>query len=206
MAIERFDRRIGVQNPGSVKQWDDAIGQMSIQPSAPFAFRNTFQGVAQGVFGDDLVHTQEAGIDAVAADPGNVGVASMTRQHREHPGAQHLRLAWRIRAVVTQRTAFQPTPPHSSQIEKLDEVRQLPHRRGRALRLPAHLHSARHRLHPSARQQHFFASCQLQFRLTHRVTPQIRRQTIVCRSSRSLAHGQLRFLGSTIPCTGGTAM
>ena len=139
----------------------------------PWRFRDAFQGIAQRVFGDHLVHAEQSGIDAIAADCRHVRIASVARQHRERPGPQHFRLGRRITTGVAQRGAFQPTTPQSRQVEKLDEVGQLPHRRRRTLRLPAHLHSACHRLHPRARQQHFLAFRQLQFRLTHRVTPSL---------------------------------
>ena len=101
-----------------------------------------------------------------------------------------------IGARAGQRAAFHPTRLQSDQVDRLDEVGQLSHRRRRAFRLPTHLNTACHRLHSSIRHKHFFALRQLQFRLTHRVTPLIVTNPRDCLSFRQIARHQLSFLGS----------
>jgi hypothetical protein len=59
------------------------------------------------------------------------------------------------------------------------------------------LHSTRHRLHSSTRQKLFFALRQLQFRLTHRVTPIVVTNPLACLNLKQIAHRQLSFLGSS---------
>jgi hypothetical protein len=50
-----------------------------IQPGHAFGFGVGDQRTAQGIIGDDFVHTQEGGIDAVAADGGDVGVTNIPK-------------------------------------------------------------------------------------------------------------------------------
>ena len=64
----------------------------------------------------------------------------MARQDRQHPVPNTSALLGAFGLVVGQRTPILPARPQPRQRQKLDEVRQLPHRRGRAVRLPAHLH------------------------------------------------------------------
>jgi hypothetical protein len=80
-------------------------------------------------------------------------------------------------------------------MQKLDEVGQLTHRRRCTFRLPTHLNLARHRLHASTRQKHFFVLLQLPFRLTHLVTSIIDQKTTDCLRFSRFARWQLRFLG-----------
>ena len=155
LAVQRLDGGVGVENPGRIQQRRHAVGKMGVQPGC-LPLRDALERIAQRVFGDHFVHAQQAGIDAVTADRRDVRIAPVAGQHRQHPGAQHFGLARGIGAAVGQRAAFQPARPQPGQVEKLDEIGQLPHRRGRTFSLPAHLHSPRHRLHPSARQQHLF--------------------------------------------------
>ncbi|MCK7539533.1 MAG: hypothetical protein MZV63_55830 [Marinilabiliales bacterium] len=112
-------------------------------------------------------------------------VAAVAGQDREHPGAQHVGFRRRIGAGVGKRRAFEPARPQPRQVEKLDEVGQLPHRRGRTVRGPAHLHPTGHGLHPGARQKHFFALRHLQLRLTHRVIPPSHPKPVACLNSRA---------------------
>ena len=195
MAVQWLDGGVGVENPGGVKQPSHTVGQVRIQPSRAFGFRDAFERIAQRVFGDDLLHIEQTRIHPVAAYRSYMRVAFVTRQNREQPSAQHLCLARRIRAAVTQWAAFQPARLQSCQRKKFDEVGQLPHRRCRAFGIPSYLNSPRHRLHASARQKHFFALRQLQFRLTHRVTPMMVTNPLACLSFKQIAHRQLRFLG-----------
>jgi len=89
-AVERLDGGVDVEDPGGVEQGGDAVAEMLIQPGHAFGFRDGDQCAAQGIFGDDFVHAQEAGIDAVATDGGDVGVAFVAGEDRQHPGAEDI--------------------------------------------------------------------------------------------------------------------
>ena len=195
MAVEWLDGGVGVEYPGSVEQRRHAVDQVRVQPGCPLGFRDAFQGIAQRVFGDHFLHAEQAGIDTITADARDVRIASVSGQHRQHPSAQHFGLARGIGTRVGERAAFQPARPQSGQVEKFDEISQLAERRRRTLRLPANLHPPHHRLHPSARQQHFLALRQLQLRLTHPVTPSNHSKPIACLISGHFGGRQLRFLG-----------
>lgn len=188
MPVEHLDGRVAIENPRGIEQWRHTVDQMTIQPRNPFRLRNALQGIAQGVFGDHFPHAEQSRVDAVAAHCRHMRVAPMPGQHRQQPGAQHFRLRRRIGAGVGEWTAFQPARPQPGQVEKLDEVGQLPQRRGGTLGFPTDLHSPRHRLHARTRHEHFFACQPLQFRLTHRVTPSCFSKTPACLISAHFAH------------------
>ena len=120
----------------------------------------------------------------------------MPREHRQHPGAQHIGLARRVRPRVRQRTPLLPPRPQPGQCQKFNEVGQLPHRRGGAIRLPANPHATPCRPHTSARQKHFLCVQTLQFRLTHRVASSNNAISVACQRFGRVAPHQLRFLGS----------
>ena len=65
-----------------------------------------------------------------------------------------------------------------------------------AFSIPTHLHSTGYRLHTSTRQKHCLAFRQLQFLLTHRVTPLRVTYLTACLSFSQIARHQLSFLGS----------
>jgi hypothetical protein len=195
LAVQRLDRGVDVKNPRRIEQRRRTLAQVRIEPGYPFGFANRHQRPAQRILTDHLVHSQQTGIDPVTTNRRHMRVAPMTRQDRQHPGTQHVGLARRVWAGVGQRAAFLPARPQPGQRQKLDEVGQLPHRRGGAVRLPAHLHTPARRVHSSARHLHLFGLKPLQFRLTHQVTPSINVKPIACQHFRNFARRQLRFLG-----------
>ena len=97
-AIERLDGGIDVENPRGIEQRHHTLTQVAVQPGNAFGFRYRRQRPAQGVLGNDLAHSQEPGIDPVAADGGDVRIAPVSRQRRQHPGAQHFSFARGVRA------------------------------------------------------------------------------------------------------------
>ena len=193
LAVQRLDRRVDVQNPRHIEQGRGALAQVAIEPAHAGLFRDRQQSPAQRVLADHLVHPQQPGIGPVTADRRDVRVAPVPRQDRQHPGAQHIGLPWCVGARVGERAAILPAPPQPGQRQKLDEVRQLPHRRGRPVRIPANLYATARRLHASARCRHLLGTRPFQFRLTHRVTPLINPKPIACQRFRLDEGLQLRF-------------
>ena len=155
LAIQRLDRCVDVQNPGHIEQRRRTLVQVGVEPGNPFGFGNRQQRPAQRILADDLVHPQQTGIDAITANRRDVGVAPVPREHRQLPRAQHVGLAQCVWAGVGQRAPLLPARPQPGERQKLDKVRQLPHRRGCAVSLPAHLYTTARRLHSGARHEHF---------------------------------------------------
>lgn len=90
---------------GALKdKYADAFKMLSSLMSISF-----FSGFMQGlVIGDDFVHVEEAGIDTVAADGGDVGIVFVAGKDGQHPGAQDVGKAWGVGTGVGQRTGFLP--------------------------------------------------------------------------------------------------
>ena len=74
---------------GGVQKIRGTLAQVAVQPGDAFRLGNTGQRPPQDVFGYGLA-SQEAGIDAIAAHGGHMGVALVVREDGEHPGAQHI--------------------------------------------------------------------------------------------------------------------
>ena len=166
---------------------------MRIEPGRALALVNRRQRPPQRVFRNNPAHPQQRRVDAIPAHGRHVRIAPVSSQDRQQPRPQHIGLARRVRARVMQRTAVAPTRPQAGQVQKFDEVRQLPQRRDRARAIPPHLHLAGRRLNARARQQPVLRLFALALCLTHRVTPPLRRKPRLCLHCPTIGKAQLPF-------------
>jgi hypothetical protein len=196
LPINRLDRGVDIQHPRSIQQSPSTLPQMFIQP------RNTEIGIhcakrsAQSIFADNPIHLQQFRIDPIASNRRHMRITSMARQNRKQPGAQYVLGRRGVRTRVTQRALVFPALPETRQAQKLNKERKLPHRRRCTIVIPAHIDPAPHGLQPNARLKVLLRPQPPQSRLTHWVTPLIPRKPACCLRSRTIAHRQLRFLGS----------
>ena len=126
-------------------------------------------------------------------DRGLAGVLGLTsdRGHQPRPAGDGLATGLR----VGQRVLFLPARPQPGECQKFDEIRQLPHRRGRARTLPAHLHPTTCRLQSCASGKYLPRLHQLAFRFTYRVTSVNVATASACLILQRFAKAQLGFLG-----------
>lgn len=148
--LQRLDRSVDVQNSGYIEQSRDAHTQVAGEPVNPFNFGDRRQRPAQHVLSDHLAHPLQARINPAAADSRDVQITPTLRQDRKRTDAWHIGLARRIRADVGRRAQFLHARPQTSQHQKLEELRQLPHWLGSTSCIPACLHETTGGLNPNA--------------------------------------------------------
>lgn len=108
LAVQHLDRGVAIQNPGRGGGLRNAVLELVLHPlrrsPKPGLLRCALrlgvlgigrrrdgaQGTPQAVVADDLVHAQDARGHAVTAQCAHMGVAAMSVQNRQHPGAQHI--------------------------------------------------------------------------------------------------------------------
>ena len=195
VAIERLDRGVDVQHPWRIEQCLCAVADLIIEPRRAFVCVNRLEPTTQRIFTDDLRHAQQSGIDAITANGSDMCIAAVTRQDRQQPRAQDIRVARSVRACVSQRAAIYPALPQPRQREKLDKERQLPHRCRSTPGIPAHIDPATGGLNGDRRRISGMPISAGQTVLTHRVTSSTLPKPIACQRFLENARGQLPLLG-----------
>lgn len=173
LPVQRLDRGIDVPNPLVRRQQaEGAVTQMPLHPvrRRRVLFRRVAQCAPQRVFRQHPAHPQHPGIHAIIAQRRDMRVAAVTGQHRQQPRAQNVLLARRVRTRVSQRAVGKPALPQPGRVQKLDEVRQLPQRRGRRALIPQHPNPAGRKLQTAGLRQFPVRHVPLANGLTHRVT------------------------------------
>jgi hypothetical protein len=121
--------------------------QARSHPALAGGLVDTLQRPAQRILADDLVHAQRLRRHRVAAQRGDVRVASVPGQQPQHQRAQHVALVRGIAAAVLQRAARHPALEHAGGGQELGKEHQLPMRRGRRTLIPAHVHAPAQGVH-----------------------------------------------------------
>ena len=148
MAVERFHRRVDIENPGFAQQRPSAIVELFLQPGSPGFRLDLAQGPTDRVLADHLGHPEQWWIDRIAAQRRDVGVAPMPGEHRQHHCPQYVPLRRRVRARQRQRAPRDPAVEQPTLLQILNEKRKLAkrgHRCPLAL-LPFHVNPARKRV------------------------------------------------------------
>ena len=117
-------------------QQGDALGLVQLAQIAPHR-----------ILAHDLAHPQQRGVDGVAPQGADVGVALMPGEDRQHRGAQYISIARRIGAGEHQRTALDPGSEEAAHLKKFGEERQLAERGDGRLRVPLDVDSAPKGIH-----------------------------------------------------------
>jgi len=112
------------------------LGQMVLQPVQTLRFCDLRQPAADRVLAHHALHAEQFGIHRLAAQRGDVRVAAVPGQHRQHQRAERVALARRVRAGQVQRTVRHPFIKQTGLFQVIDEERQLTERRDRYLVVP----------------------------------------------------------------------
>jgi len=139
---------------GPIQRFAYRVHQAGAHPCATGRLVDALHRAAQRVLADDPVHPQRLCRHRVAAPRGDVRVALVAGQHRQHQRAQHVALVWRVAAAVRQWAARHPAIEHARRSQELGEEHQLAVGHGRRVLIPAHVHAPTqcvHRLRRLAR-------------------------------------------------------
>ena len=113
---------------------------MTAQPRRAFLFVDRLERATDRVLAHDLLHVEQLGQHAVAAQRRDMGVALAPARHRQHRRAQNIPLLRRVRAHITQRTIRYQRIKQPARLQIMNEERQLSERRHRRLVVPLHPH------------------------------------------------------------------
>ena len=125
----------------------DAALQALVHPRPRRLWLNGLECLAYRVLADDFVQPQRLRSHRVAANARDMGVPFATGQDAEHQSTQYVAHARRVGTAVAQRAALYPTLEDARSGQELGEVDDLAMRCGLGSFVPAHMHSAPHRLH-----------------------------------------------------------
>src|SRR5215831_5666900 len=125
MAVERFHRRVDIENPWFAQQRPGAIVELLLQPGSPRFRLDLAQCPTDRVLADHLGHPKQWWIDRVAAQRRDVGVAPMPGQHRQQHCSQYVPLRRRVRARQRQRAPRNPAVKQPALLQVFNEKRKL---------------------------------------------------------------------------------
>ena len=138
-AVQGFDGGVDVQYPGGVKRGLCTAQQMAAQPALATSVAQACDGPAQCVFADDFVHAQYLCADTISSQSGDVGVAVVSGQYGQQPGAQDICVAWRVGAGIGQWAAVDPGLVDAGGSQKFGKEGQLGVGCGAGLVIPLHV-------------------------------------------------------------------
>ena len=145
-AVQRLDRRVGIEDPGLLQQWRHAVIEMRLQPIQARGFVDLRQCAAHRIFAHHLAHAEQGRVHRVAAQRRNVRIALMTGENRQQQRAEHVALARRIRTGERQWAVRHPAVEQATLLQVFDEERQLTERRHRLRSIPLDVHPAAERV------------------------------------------------------------
>ncbi len=148
MPVERFDRGVDIENPWLAQERPSAIVELLLQPRPPGFLIDLAQSPPHRIFAHYPAHPEQRRIDRVAAQCGDVGIAPMPGQHRQHHRPQYVPLRRRVRARQRQRTPGNPTVEQATLLQIFNEKRELAQWRHRRplVCLPFHVNPAAKRV------------------------------------------------------------
>jgi hypothetical protein len=148
MTVERFHRRVDIEDPWFAQQRPGAIVELLLQPRPPGFLLDLAQGPTHRVLAHHLRHAEQRRIDRVAAQRRDVCVTPMPGQYRQHHRPQYVPLRRRVWARQIQRAPCNPAVEQPALLQILNEKWQLAQRRDRGplARLPFHVNPASKRV------------------------------------------------------------
>lgn len=166
VAVKHFDRGVTVQYPAGLAGLRNAVAQLRLHPLfylqgqgllggaffyAVFGLgcgRHCRQRPAQAVVTDDLGHAQHFGSDTVPTQRPDMGVAVLSSQNAQQPGAQDVSHPGCVGTAVAQGAALQPVLKQATGLQELGKEGQLAHGGSFAITAPLNLKNSTRRLHP----------------------------------------------------------
>ncbi len=145
--VERLDRRVHVEDPGLAQQRPDNVVQMTPQPGNAPALVDLAQMPPYRVLAHDPLHAQKIRAHPVRAQAGDVGMATVARQDRQHQGPHHIALRRCVRTGQLQRAVRHQRVKQTALLHERHEKRQLAQRRHRRFRIPFHMNPTAETIH-----------------------------------------------------------
>ena len=143
MAVEGLDGGIDVQDPRHAQEGGVAFPQVLLLPVGHGGFGGGVavafgQGAAQRIGAGHLAQAQQGGVDAVAAQRADMGIAVMPGQHAQQRGAAEVAHGGGVGAGVVPGAVRDPALEAPAGLEELGKEDQLAQRCDRCLGIPLH--------------------------------------------------------------------
>ena len=121
---------------GVAEQRQHASVDVALQPVEAIVLRHRSQRATQRIFADNLGHAEQLGQHRIGPERGDVGVALVACERRQHPGADHVTDLRRVRTRIGRRTVRDRGLEPARDLQELGEIDELAERRQRARRIP----------------------------------------------------------------------
>ena len=154
VAVDGFHRRVQVHDPRVPEGGQIGLAQGLGVPGRHGDRIGVGEGAADAVFAAHLVHAQAGRVDPVGPQRGNMAVALVTGQHRQHDGAQQIGVGGRVVAAKLERARLHPVMESSGRGQELAEENHPPQRRDRGCRIPLDVVAAPVGVHGQRRVEH----------------------------------------------------
>jgi hypothetical protein len=99
---------------------------VALKPLLAFVLSDGLEAPAHRILADDLLHAQQLGQHAIAAQRRDMGITFVAGQNREHRCAKHVALLRRVRARIGERAIGHSRVEQVRHLEVFDEERELP--------------------------------------------------------------------------------
>jgi hypothetical protein len=125
VAVEGLDGDVDVEDPRQAEGGGNAAEDLAGDPVETGFFIDTADAEPHGIFTDSAFHAQQSGVDTVAANGVDVGVAPVAAKNAEQGGAHDVACAAATVAGVVERAIPQKFHPSSTGVEELEKEDEL---------------------------------------------------------------------------------